>query len=201
MPTARYPPPKSGSPKIRPITPTNTNLTNRSPHHPSLTVTMAVSISRAAAAASMVSARTLRLSCSQSTLTPAARVSLQFPRKAPRHTTHCRPRMLTSNNSSKPPSTSPSSSAMIQNLAIFAVAGTLGYGAVHLFNSSGDGGADAPVSPSAPITSRVYFDVTIQNQPAGRVVIGLYGSTTPKTVNNFETLCRGTSSSNGQQLG
>lgn len=94
---------------------------------------------------------------------------------------------------------------MLQNLAVFAVAGTIGYGAVALFNSSGDdgaaNGADGPVSPSAPITSRVFFDVAIQNQPAGRVVIGLYGSTTPKTAHNFETLCKGTSSSNGQQLG
>ncbi|KAL7534406.1 hypothetical protein ACHAXR_005854, partial [Thalassiosira sp. AJA248-18] len=57
-----------------------------------------------------------------------------------------------------------------------------------------------PVSPSAPITSRVYFDVAMQNQPLGRVVIGLYGSTVPKTANNFETLCKGTSTGNGRQL-
>lgn len=97
---------------------------------------------------------------------------------------------------------------MLQNLAIFAVAGTLGYGAVSLFNSSqtpGDddvdeNGADGPVSPSAPITSRVYFDINVQNQPLGRIVIGLYGSTTPKTCQNFETLCKGSASSNGQLL-
>lgn len=95
---------------------------------------------------------------------------------------------------------------MLQKLAFFAVAGTVGYGAVTLFNSfDGDGdvdedGADGPVSPSAPITSRVYFDISVQNQPLGRIVIGLYGSSTPKTCKNFETLCRGSSSSNGQQL-
>ena len=55
-------------------------------------------------------------------------------------------------------------------------------------------------TPSAPITSRVYFDINVQNQPLGRIVIGLYGSTTPKTCHNFETLCKGSASSNGQLL-
>lgn len=105
---------------------------------------------------------------------------------------------------SKKPS---SSSAILQNLAIFAVAGGIGYGAVSLFNGSEDGdgvaadGGDGPVSPSAPITSRVYFDIATQNQPLGRIVIGLYGSTTPKTAHNFETLCKGTASADGRQLG
>lgn len=108
-----------------------------------------------------------------------------------------------SNNSNKPSS----SSAILQNLAIFAVAGGLGYGAVTLFNkmpSSLDDDVaigDGPVPPSAPITSRVYFDITMQNKPLGRIVIGLYGSVTPKTCHNFETLCKGTTSDDGQQLG
>lgn len=84
---------------------------------------------------------------------------------------------------------------------MFAVAGTLGYGAVTLFNSSGNKDDDGPVAPAAPITSRVYFDINIQNQPIGRIVIGLYGSTTPKTVENFETLCKGTATFNGRLLG
>jgi hypothetical protein len=86
---------------------------------------------------------------------------------------------------------------------MFAVAGTLGYGAISLFRSSGDDNdvADGPVVPAAPITSRVYFDINIQNQPVGRIVIGLYGSTTPKTVENFEALCRGSATFNGRPLG
>ena len=104
-------------------------------------------------------------------------------------------RRYLSNNSG-----SSSSSTVIQNLAIFAIAGGLGYGAVTLFNSSNGGDNDEPVQPSAPITSRVYFDINVQNQPLGRIVIGLYGSTVPKTVQNFETLCKGTKA-NGRQIG
>jgi len=104
-------------------------------------------------------------------------------------------RRYLSNNSG-----SSSSSTVIQNLAIFAIAGGLGYGAVTLFNSSDGVNNDEPVQPSAPITKRVYFDINVQNQPLGRIVIGLYGSTVPKTVQNFETLCKGTKA-NGRQIG
>ena len=43
----------------------------------------------------------------------------------------------------------------------------------------------------APITDTVYFDVAIDGQPAGRVEMGLYGSTVPKTAENFKQLCLG----------
>jgi cyclophilin family peptidyl-prolyl cis-trans isomerase len=43
----------------------------------------------------------------------------------------------------------------------------------------------------ADITDTVYFDVTIDGEKAGRVEIGLYGSTTPKTCENFKQLCTG----------
>merc|ERR1712142_945082 len=42
--------------------------------------------------------------------------------------------------------------------------------------------------PQDQVTDRVFFDLTIGGTPAGRVVIGLYGNTVPKTVNNFKTL-------------
>ena len=48
------------------------------------------------------------------------------------------------------------------------------------------------VPPQAEVTSRAYFDVSIAGRPEGRVVIGLFGNVTPKTVKNFETLCLGT---------
>lgn len=43
----------------------------------------------------------------------------------------------------------------------------------------------------APITDTVYFDITINGEPAGRMEMGLYGSTTPKTCENFKQLCTG----------
>ena len=47
------------------------------------------------------------------------------------------------------------------------------------------------VPPQAEITSRVYFDISIDGHAAGRIVMGLHGSVVPKTVQNFETLCKG----------
>ena len=38
------------------------------------------------------------------------------------------------------------------------------------------------------ITSKVYFDVTINGENAGRVVMGLFGKTVPRTAENFRAL-------------
>ena len=38
------------------------------------------------------------------------------------------------------------------------------------------------------VTDQVYFDIMIDNHPAGRIVIGLFGEIAPKTVKNFVTL-------------
>jgi len=38
---------------------------------------------------------------------------------------------------------------------------------------------------------RVYFDITIGEKPAGRVVFELFADTVPKTAENFRALCTG----------
>ncbi|XP_041375113.1 peptidyl-prolyl cis-trans isomerase B-like [Gigantopelta aegis] len=41
------------------------------------------------------------------------------------------------------------------------------------------------------VTKKVYFDVTIGDRAVGRIVFGLFGETTPKTVQNFVDLATG----------
>jgi peptidylprolyl isomerase len=44
------------------------------------------------------------------------------------------------------------------------------------------------------ITRRCFFEVKIDGKPAGKIVMGLYGKTTPKTVDNFMEICIGAKS-------
>jgi hypothetical protein len=43
----------------------------------------------------------------------------------------------------------------------------------------------------ATITDTVYFDITSDGAPLGRVEFGLYGDVVPKTTANFKALCTG----------
>jgi len=44
---------------------------------------------------------------------------------------------------------------------------------------------------SEQITNKVFFDVEISGGKSGRIVMGLFGATVPKTVDNFRALCTG----------
>ena len=44
------------------------------------------------------------------------------------------------------------------------------------------------VTENAVVTERVYLDLEIEGENAGRVVIGVFGATSPKTVRNFVAL-------------
>ncbi|CAN8076287.1 unnamed protein product [Agarophyton chilense] len=43
----------------------------------------------------------------------------------------------------------------------------------------------------AKVTKKVYMDVSIAGNPAGRIVVGLFGEDLPKTAENFEKLATG----------
>lgn len=51
------------------------------------------------------------------------------------------------------------------------------------------------------VTEKVFFDIEIGDEKIGRVVIGLFGKTVPKTVKNFKTLAMGTENDkSGKQM-
>jgi peptidyl-prolyl cis-trans isomerase B (cyclophilin B) len=52
-----------------------------------------------------------------------------------------------------------------------------------------DAADDQPKGPK--VTDKVFLDIEVGDQKIGRIVIGLFGKTVPKTVKNFKTLAEG----------
>ena len=50
------------------------------------------------------------------------------------------------------------------------------------------------------VTDKVFFDIEIGGEKKGRIVIGLFGKTVPKTAKNFKTLAEGTEERDGKKL-
>lgn len=46
----------------------------------------------------------------------------------------------------------------------------------------------------AEITDKVFLDISIDEEPVGRMIIGLFGHLLPRAALNFKTLCKGDSS-------
>lgn len=71
-----------------------------------------------------------------------------------------------------------------------AYGGVFSKGGVSLYDEKPVPASIAIESYKGPLP-RVFFDVTIDGKPAGRIVMKLYSHATPKTAENFRALCTG----------
>lgn len=68
-------------------------------------------------------------------------------------------------------------------------------------SSNKDGATKEEVkAEDAKITDKVFFDITIDNEPAGRIILGLFGEVVPKTAENFVSLATGRNSTADNKL-
>lgn len=60
----------------------------------------------------------------------------------------------------------------------------------------------SPVMAEDPetITDKVFFDISVGGKDAGRIVIGLFGKTVPRTVENFKRIAEGYTRKDGKSL-
>ena len=96
--------------------------------------------------------------------------------------------------SSKPPSNN-TNNLVWQVGTVVAVAGAyvVGMNFTQVISDRAKENEDEDIDDATlnEITSRVFFDMSIDGNDVGRIVVGLYGNAVPKTVLNFETLAKG----------
>ncbi|CAH1797053.1 unnamed protein product, partial [Owenia fusiformis] len=76
-----------------------------------------------------------------------------------------------------------------RNMKCLAVSTFLVVGIICIYHFGQSEAAEKKTGPK--VTDKVYFDITIGGKEAGRIVIGLFGKTVPKTVENFKKLAEG----------
>ena len=93
-----------------------------------------------------------------------------------------------------PPQPPPSPLISPANIAAYAGAVALGYGAGVALGALppppffSEPEPDAPLPPQAEVTEKIYLQVRIDGADAGRIILGLHGGVAPVTCKNFSTL-------------
>jgi len=82
--------------------------------------------------------------------------------------------------------------SVVKGITMMLCAGFLVYAILSLT------AADKPKGPK--VTEKVFFDITIGGEKAGRIEIGLFGKSVPKTVKNFASLAEGFKTDDGELL-
>lgn len=84
----------------------------------------------------------------------------------------------------------------VGQLFAFAVAVGAAFGITKVISNSIQTTKDEEVV-DPEITKRVFFDVSINDKPEGRIVFGLFGGVVPRTAINFQKLCEGSEKNHG----